>query len=222
MARKKYSEAERQLMETMGANLKRILKDKKLTQLEFSERSDIPNSTVSDYVVGRTLMSPGTLDHISEILHVPKSALTKPINNKNNNAAYYPTYEAIVELPIVGKISCGNGVIAFEEIEGFEPTPKNWTNGGEYFYLRAKGDSMIDARIHDGDLLFIRKQEEVENGEIAAVYIDGEARLKKVIIEDGSISLYSENPDKKKYPTLVLTKGDVRILGKLKKVVIDY
>ena len=62
-------------------------------------------------------------------------------------------------------------------------------NGGEYFFLRAKGDSMINARIMDGDLLLIRRQDDVENGEIAAVLIDGEAVLKRVYKTNGTIIL---------------------------------
>ena len=55
---------------------------------------------------------------------------------------YSPANENITLLPIVGHISCGNGVLAYEDIEGYEPTPKEWVAGGEFFYLRAKGDSM--------------------------------------------------------------------------------
>ncbi|GIN86950.1 LexA repressor 1 [Heyndrickxia sporothermodurans] len=124
------------------------------------------------------------------------------------------------KLPIVGSISCGNGVLAYQDIEGYEYVPKTWLNGGEYFYLRAKGDSMINARIQEGDLLLIRKQEEVENGEIAAVLINGEAILKRVYISEDAIILQSENP---KYPPIILDEQrDIKIIGKLKKVVLNF
>ena len=58
---------------------------------------------------------------------------------------------SLIMLPIVGRICCGNGTLAFEEIEGYEPTPKEWLKSGDYFYLRAKGDSMIGARICNGE-----------------------------------------------------------------------
>lgn len=122
-------------------------------------------------------------------------------------------------LPIVGHISCGNGALAFEEIEGYEPTPKEWVKGGEYFYLRAKGDSMTGARIHDGDLLLIRKQPQVEYGEIAAVLIEDEARLKRIYQNKGQLVLQSENP---KYPPVFSPPTDVHIIGKLKKVIIKF
>jgi len=130
---------------------------------------------------------------------------------------YSPANENITLLPIVGHISCGNGVLAYEDIEGYEP-PKEWVAGGEFFYLRAKGDSMTGARIQEGDLLLIRKQPEVENGEIAAVLVEEEAVLKKVYMNNGQLVLQAENP---RYPPVFAPPADVCIIGKLKKVVID-
>lgn len=125
---------------------------------------------------------------------------------------------SIVSLPIVGRISCGNGALAYDYIEGYEPTPREWLNGGEYFYLRAKGDSMTGARIFDGDLLLIRKQSDVDDGDIAAVLIGEEAVLKKVYRSNGQLILQSENPN---YPPLIAPPAEARIIGKLKKIVIN-
>ena len=130
--------------------------------------------------------------------------------------------EELTKLPIVGAVSCGNGMLAYQEIEGYEEVPTSWLNGGEYFFVRAKGDSMINARIMDGDLLLIRRQEDVESGEIAAVLIDDEIVLKRVYKTNGTIILQSENP---KYQPIVVQKSDmknVRIIGKLKKVVLNF
>ncbi|MDD2235473.1 MAG: LexA family transcriptional regulator [Desulfitobacteriaceae bacterium] len=128
--------------------------------------------------------------------------------------------EGIVRLPIVGRLCCGNGALAFEDIEDYEPTPKEWLSGGDYFYLRAKGDSMTGARIHDGDLLLIRKQPEVENGEIAAVIIDNqEAVLKRIYRNNGQIVLQSENPN---YPPIFAPPAHIRIIGRLSRTVIKY
>lgn len=130
-------------------------------------------------------------------------------------------YSKYTALPIVGRISCGEGVVAYEEVEGYEPTPRNWLNGGEYFYLRAKGDSMTGARIQEGDLLLIRRQEEVEDGEIAAVLIEDVAVLKRVYRRGNAVWLQSENPN---YPPIVLEPSagcSVKIIGKLKKIVVS-
>ncbi|MDF9845462.1 MULTISPECIES: S24 family peptidase, partial [unclassified Paenibacillus] len=161
------------------------------------------------------------MDRLKEIA----VALGVTVNQLTEGAYTYLGEESAesenISLPIVGKISCGNGRVAYESIEGYEVTPRSWINGGQYFYLRAKGDSMNGARIYDGDLLLIRQQEEVEDGEIAAVSIDDEAVLKKVYKQNNTLILQSTNPN---YPPIVLTgeETNIRIIGKLKKVVINF
>ena len=82
------------------------------------------------------------------------------------------------------------------------------------FCLRCKGDSMIEARIHDGDIVFIRQQPEVDNGEIAAILIGDETTLKRVYRSGDTLTLMAANPT---YPPMVYTGEQltsVRILGK--------
>ncbi|WP_298736044.1 LexA family transcriptional regulator [uncultured Subdoligranulum sp.] len=83
----------------------------------------------------------------------------------------------MVKRPLVGSIACGEPITAEENIEDYVDVPEDTHCD---FCLRCKGDSMIDAGIHDGDLVYIHIQPEVENGQIAAVRIDGEATLKRV------------------------------------------
>lgn len=211
------------LKRKISDNIKRLMKERGWTQLKLSEKSHISKSTLSDYINCNTLISPGNVEKLSEAFGVHKSDIDPSFKNiypiKEEKLLYGDT-PSFTSLPIVGAISCGNGVLAYEDIEGYEDTPDSWLNGGEYFYLRAKGDSMINARIHEGDLLLIRRQEEVENGEIAAVLIDGEAVLKKVYKNDDSMILQSENP---MYPPIIVGKGqNIQVIGKLKRAVIVY
>lgn len=115
-------------------------------------------------------------------------------------------------VPSIGTIACGEPILAEENIEGYEEVPSNIHCD---FTLRCKGDSMINARIFDGDLVYIRQQDEVESGEIAAVLIDGnEATLKRVRIFDDHIILEPENPTNK---PLVFGEDEmnrVKIIGK--------
>ena len=124
-------------------------------------------------------------------------------------------------LPIYGDISCGNGSIIYEATTEYEYVPKSWTAGGEYFILRAKGDSMIGSRIYDGDKLLIRKQNDVENGEIAAVLLEGdtEATLKRVKKERDLTLLI---PDNRMYAPIALTEDSPgRIIGKAVRVTVE-
>ncbi len=95
------------------------------------------------------------------------------------------------KVPLLGTIACGEPILAVENIENYVNMPES-INGT--FALRCKGDSMINARIFDGDLVFIREQPDVENGEIAAVLIGDEATLKKVYKYNNRIELRPENP----------------------------
>lgn len=115
--------------------------------------------------------------------------------------------------PLLGDIACGKPIVANEEKELYVEAG---TNIHADFCLKAKGDSMIGARIYDGDIVFIRKQEMVDDGEIAAVLIGDEATLKRVQYnpEENELLLFAENP---KYKTMRYTGEElnhIRILGK--------
>ncbi len=117
------------------------------------------------------------------------------------------------KLPILGNIACGKPIYADEEYESFADAESTLDAD---FCLRAKGDSMIGSRIYDGDMVFIRSQSSVDNGEIAAVIINDEATLKRVYYypEESKLILSAENP---KYAPLVYINEElnsIKILGK--------
>ena len=115
------------------------------------------------------------------------------------------------KIPLLGSIACGAPILAEEHIEEYIDISKHIHAD---FALTCQGDSMINARIFDGDIVYIRQQDTVESGEIAAVLIDNDATLKRIRIFDDHISLEPENPQ---YRPIVLWGEDmntVRILGK--------
>jgi len=115
------------------------------------------------------------------------------------------------KIPLIGSIACGAPILAEEHIEDYVDLPRHIKAD---FSLTCKGDSMINARIFDGDIVYIRQQETVNNGEIAAVLIGTEATLKRVKLFDDHIVLEPENP---MYKPLVYWNEEmntVRILGK--------
>lgn len=115
------------------------------------------------------------------------------------------------KLPLLGTIACGEPILAEENIEEYIETPEDIR---ATFCLRCKGDSMINARIYDGDIVYIREQLDVENGEIAAVLIDEEATLKRIYKYSDKVILQPENPI---YEPLVFIKEEIntlKILGK--------
>jgi repressor LexA len=128
----------------------------------------------------------------------------------------YGEDEKCKEVPILGTIAAGVPIASQEDRLGEEVVS---VNEDVDFCLKVRGDSMIGARIFNGDTVFIHKQEEVENGEIAAVQIDGEeATLKRFYRDNNRVLLHSENPT---IPDMVFTAKDkkmLRILGKVKYV----
>lgn len=160
----------------MGKNIKKYRDIRNYSLQVLAEKVGITKKTVQRYENGEHKFDMDRLRDLAKALDVTVPQLTEGAYSFSETESSNSEY---ISLPVVGKISCGNGRLAYELIEGYETTPRSWINGGEYFYLRAKGDSMIGSRIYDGDLLLIRTQEEVEDGEIAAVLIDDEAVLKK-------------------------------------------
>ena len=115
------------------------------------------------------------------------------------------------KIPLIGSIACGAPILADEHIEDYVDIPKNIPAD---FALSCKGDSMSGARIFDGDLVYIRQQDTVENGEIAAVLIDSEATLKRVKFYDDHIVLEPENPHFRPLTYWGEEMNTIRILGK--------
>ena len=115
------------------------------------------------------------------------------------------------KVPLLGTIAAGVPIYADENFDGYRECTKDIDAD---FCLKIQGDSMIGARINDGDIVFIKKQPDVDNGEIAAVLIEDEATLKRVYKEKDSLILQAENP---KYAPIVYTAEsyiECRIMGK--------
>lgn len=197
----------------VGNNIKKYRNIRNFSLQVLAEKVGLTKKTIQRYENGEIKIDMSRLADIASAFDVNLSQL---LNGTEKFLGISFNDVGSVRLPVVGRISCGNGLIAFEDIESYETTPKDWIAGGEYFYLYAKGDSMNGARIHDGDILLIRKQDDIEDGEIAAVLIGDEAVLKKVYKRDGTIILQSENPN---YPPIVKT-DDVKIIGKLTRIII--
>ena len=114
------------------------------------------------------------------------------------------------KIPRVGRIACGTPILAEENVEEYDNVPENWKAD---FTLVCVGNSMAP-KIQDGDLVAVRQQQTVENGQIAAVLIDNEATLKRVYVYPDKLILRPENPD---YEPIVIMNGEasnIRIEGR--------
>ena len=125
-----------------------------------------------------------------------------------------------IELPMLGRIAAGTPIEAISDQSSFLSIPSSMIESGEHYALEIVGDSMIDAGIHDGDTVIIRKTEQALNGDIVVALVDGhEATLKKFKRESGRVALEAANPQ---YETRYFTNNQVRIQGKLSGLIRKY
>lgn len=123
------------------------------------------------------------------------------------------------QIPVLGRIAAGSPILAAEHIDEVMTLPTDLVGEGPVFLLEVKGDSMIEAGIHEGDLVAIHKQSDARDGDIVAALIDGEeATVKRLQRKDGKVLLHSENPA---YEPMVFTEG-VELIGKVVSVLRRY
>lgn len=185
-------------MSSFATILRNILKQNNLRQNDLARLTGINKSSISEYLSGNYQPKYKNIAKIAEALHISPDIFLKEDYS-------------LKQIPLLGRIAAGLPILAEENIEGYMPCDK-YTRAD--FCLRISGDSMIGARIYDGDIVYIKKQPVVENGEIAAVLIDDSATLKRIYKFNNILQLRAENP---KYAPLSFTIDNcdnICILGK--------
>ncbi|WP_407311014.1 transcriptional repressor LexA [Desulfosporosinus sp. SB140] len=204
-------------MQQFGDRLYTLRKEANMTIDEFVDvmNKRFPEAKLNKSIVSRyenNIHHPKRFSLVQEIAEFYGVTTDYLMGRTDNRYEKIENMDSLKKIPLLGTIAAGFPILAQEHIEDYEYVPEKL---GIDFCLRVKGDSMINARILDGDIVYIRQQPDVENGEIAAVLIDGEeATLKRIYKSNGSITLHFENPN---YTDIVFTKKDrkqISILGK--------
>lgn len=196
----------------ISAKLKELRKSKGMTLDELAALIGTSKQTIHRYETGAIAnVPPEKVESLATALGSTPSELMGWDEEPVTVANFVPM--GLKKLPILGDIACGMPIYAEEQRESFVSVSDKLDAD---FCLKAHGDSMTGARIFDGDIVFIRSQNTVENGEIAAVIINDEATLKRVYYypEDGKLILSPENP---RFAPLVYVKEElnsVKIIGK--------
>ncbi|EHR38132.1 S24 family peptidase [Facklamia languida] len=216
MARNELTPQELELRKVISSNLLFLLEQKNITQADLSDRLKIPRSTLNGYFKGTSIPSPENVQKLSDFFEVKKSDIDPRFNKVSNIIEIKQTKS----IPILGAIACGEPILAQENISDTIPFPVESLPNGDLFFLKAQGDSM-EPTIKEDALVLIRKQEEVENGEIAAVLVNSntEATLKRVRKLGDTILLEAINEEYSPY--LVNKENPARIIGKAVKVLND-
>ena len=200
----------------LGERIKNLRKQRGLSLGQLAESIGTSRQTVFRYENGTITNIPTEkLEGLANALGVSPSQLMG-WESENSSLNYIKGAEAVksVKLPLLGNVSCGEPIFATESYDRYISAGAEL---GADFCLRAKGDSMINARIFDGDVLFVRQQDSVDDGEIAVVLIEDEATVKRVYFdrENGILTLVPENPIYKPLRFSGSRLNQIRIIGKV-------
>lgn len=190
--------------------IKYLRKKNNITQSELAKILDVGATTVSSWERGANFP---TMDRVVQLANF----FNVPIGTFFGNV---PNVEETVSIPILGIIACGEPITAEENINEYREVLKDNLPSGNLFYLEAKGDSM-SPKIPDGSYVLVREQSDVENGEIAAVLLNGdeEATLKKVRKLGKTVLLEALNDAYEPY--VINEDNPARIIGKAVKLEVD-
>ena len=204
---------------TIGKRIKDLRTSLDMTQDELAKLTGYKSrSSIQKIESGERDITQSTIAAFAKALKVTPSVIMGwEENNKNNTAPDYSNIKGIMPLPemrkvpLLGAIDCGEPI--YREEDEWISLPNDIKAD---FCLRCQGDSMIDARINDGDIVFIKACPEVENGQIAAVSIDNEVTLKRVFYypEKNKLVLYPENKAYEPFVYMNEELNDIRILGR--------
>lgn len=193
--------------EIISANIKYYMELYGESRKDLSVLFSVPYTTICDWINAKTYPRIDKIELMARHWNIDKADLVEPPKQKTNKFV----------IPVLGTVIAGYPLEAVENILDYEEISEDMARQGEFFALRVKGDSM-EPRIKDGDVVIVRKQEDVDNGDIAIMLVNGdEATIKKIKKFQGGINLIPSNPA---YEVMTYTEKEiielpVRCLGKV-------
>ncbi len=188
---------------SFAKNIRALRYANHLSQAQLAESLGYRSfTTIQKWEDGTSSPSYAVLEKLSEIFK------TTPAKLMSDEVTY---------APVLGIVAGGSPIYANQEVLGYEAVSLDLPSGSEYFYLRVVGDSMKDARILPGDLLYVHAQENLDNGQIGVILVDDEATVKRFYQENGIVTLKPANPSFKPlvFDEKEFKQHQVKILGKV-------
>lgn len=184
-------------------NLRYLRRVNKMSQDKLAEKLGYKSfTTVQKWEDGSAFPRVSTLKKIADIFNIDVDHLLN-LNVRTEQ----------IEVPILGEVKAGYDLYANEDIYGYEYCNNKEYGPGEYFYLKVKGDSMVDLRICEGDIVYVKKQDYLDNKDVGVFLLDNnEVTIKKAMINKNSITLKAANP---KYKDRNFKNDEIKILGKV-------
>ena len=168
----------------MAENIKFYMQIHEENRKDLSKLFDVPYTTLCDWINGKTYPRIAKIELMARHWGVEKADLVEPPRQKKNKFI----------IPVLGKVVAGYPIEAVENIIDYEEISETMARQGEFFALRIQGDSM-QPKFSEGDVVIVRKQESVDNGDVAIIMVNSdEATIKKIQRFDGGINLIPTNP----------------------------
>lgn len=197
-----------------GKRLKMLREEKGLTQKDLAEKLSLTPKAISFYELGSREPSGDALIHMAHILGTTTDYL---LGNSTTKEAEQKVGRG-VRIPVLGRVVAGIPIEAVEEILDYEEITPELAASGEFFALKIRGHSM-EPRMMEGDVVIVRRQDDVESGDIAIVLVNGnEATVKRVKKQEDGITLIATNTsvyEPHYYSNKEIEELPVRILGKV-------
>jgi repressor LexA len=210
-------------MMNFGERLKKIRIERGLRQEDIGKIVHAGKSTVSQWENNIHVPDLETVTKIVAALNIPLDYLLGRTDSRFGDRAAeeaqvpYSHHANLRLIPVLGIIRAGDPLFAYENIIGYEPVNADEIKNGDYFFLKVTGDSMSGpgSRIQEGDLVLVKKQDYIENGQIAVVLVNSdEATLKRVYVQGEQYILQADNP---KYPPMAVSAKELKIIGRVLK-----
>lgn len=178
--------------------------------LSFSNENGFPPS-VREICAKFSIKSTASVYQIINKLEKSGLLVKSPLKKRSISIT---SNKQFAQIPLVGTITAGTPIFAVQNLEGYIPLPIELSNKDDYFALKVKGDSMVNANIYDKDIIFVKKQETAKNGDIIVALVDDSATVKRFFKRNKKIILHPENDQMN---DIILS--DVNILGIVKGLI---
>lgn len=201
-------------MASFSERLAIALKARNVTQAELSKRINVNEGTISNYLKGKYIPKQIRLEEIAGALRVTIPWLMGGDSPMDPQLSQPPKG---AKIPVLGSVPAGIPIEAVQDILDYEEISEDMIRSGEHFALRIKGQSM-EPRMKEGDVVIVRMQETVDNGDIAVVMVNGDdATVKKFYRDPNGITLVPLNPafDPFHYTPTETNEMPVRVIGKV-------
>lgn len=193
---------------TLASNIRRLLKESNKTQNELAEYIGVSKTTVSEWIAAKKYPRIEKIQAMAEYFDVYRSDITeKKIENKSKG----------ISIPVLGKVIAGIPIEAIEEIIDYEEITEQMARTGDFFALQVTDDSM-EPQMSEGDVVIVRKQDDLDSGQIGIVLVNGdEATVKKVVKKENGIMLVPFNSDYEPwfYDQYDIETKPVKIIGRV-------